>query len=846
MKKINHHLCFLKTGKLSLNIFTILFISFLFIPRVKAQAPQPGVPESPEKIHFRQLFTQGNLMMSENFIDSALQTFLVLYPLDTSDANVCYFIGQLYMLTEAHKAQALPYLRTAARRVNDKYLPDDPYEKQAPPNAYYYLARAQHLNYQFDTAIDNFIKFKNLLELTDTRRKDIDYWITCCNNAKGFVESPTDCKVVNLGDSINSRYPDYSPVITADEQEIMFTSRRPNALDSTKDINGRYYEDIWMSYAKPNMQGWTTAENLGSPLNTPGNEATISLSPDGQELILYREGEQGNGNIYASKLRGYQWSYTQFIDSANTGIVNGSSWNPSACLSPDRKTLFFSSNRPGGLGGTDLYEVHIGDDGKWGDPVNMGHTINTEYDEDAPFMHPDDSTFFFSSKGHNTMGGFDVFMARENPDGQWGHLKNMGYPINTPDDDIYFKVSADGRRAYYTSTRPGGYGERDNYEVFFKDPLPVQPVAVLVGYIITPDNGGRLPNDITVVSSGVNGSYSTTASVNPRTGKFLQVLRPNQNYNISINTQGHKVFNQKFFLPSDSSYHNLSRAFFRTKIILGDTTNVFVPKGTMLASSNTGKVAGVKMTGRMLLNNDPVEPLSNMPMLLLDDKGHVLKTGLTNSDGFFSFDSLTPDNNYIVKADLKDSKLKHLKQLYLLNSNGTIVRNYDENEKKAYLYHNLPTDLTSLPELAIAHPVAVAETANNTADETPTVSSANNPDFTRYFGYNTADVSANDAGFSALIDKIASKAAAGSVHISIQGSASKVPTTLFSSSNKSLASSRSKTTKDVILDALKAKQVDISKVNVQLESAVKGPNYEHDAKDESKYQKFQYVKVYVR
>jgi len=827
-----------KMGEKRIKLFVLLILLVCVVPFVSAQTNAKGQTEiqneTPEQHHRRVLFTQGNLMMSENFVDSALGTFQVLYSVDTTNCNVCYFLGELYLLTDTRKELALPYLKKASKHVIDKYIPDDPWEKNAPPNVYYYLARAQHLNYQFDTAINNLNKFKNLLPADDNRLKDIDYWVACCNNAKELMKSPVDCKIINMGDSINTIYPDYSPVITADEQEILFTSRRPSPIDSSKDINGNYYEDIWASYAKPDGS-WTSAEDIGSPINTPGSEASLSLSPDGQQLILYREGEHGDGNIYISNLNGYQWSNPELIDTANQGEVNSSSLDPFASFSPDKKTLFFSSNRPGGFGGTDLYEIAIGSDGKWGQPVNLGQSVNTEYDEDAPFIHPDDSTLFFSSKGHNTMGGFDVFMATENANGQWDHVQNMGYPINTPDDDIYFKLSTDGRRGYYSSVRPEAYGRKDIYEVIFKKPLPVKPMAVLVGYITSRDNGGRLPNDITIVSSELTGGYSVTAHVNPRTGKFLQVLRPNQNYNITINTQGHRVFNQKFFLPSDSSYTSLSRAFFRTKIILGDTTNVFATRGTLLTAKAEGS-----MQGKMLLNNDPLEPLSVMPLKLIDEHGNVIQTVFTSNDGSFGFSHLPADHKYTIKADLSDSKLKHLKKLYMANAKGEIIRNYDESIKKTYLFHDLPVDLNSLPELEIAKPAVVA------TDEKVPAASVNAADFTRYFGYNTADVSANDEGFSKLIDIITNKAANGKVTISIEGSASKVPTTLFSSSNKTLAAGRAKAAKEAIMDALKTKSVDLSKVNIETSSAVLGPDYGHDAKDESKYQKFQYVKVYVR
>jgi len=849
MKKIHKVVIFIEIKKRLLKGFTISLLLLLFSPSLKAQQT---------KGNFRDLFTQGNLMMGENFVDSALKTFIVLYPMDTSDANVCYYIGQLYLMTVSHRAEALPYLFKASKHVAEKYRPDDPYEKDAPPLVYYYLARAQHLNYQFDEAITNFTKFSKLLNKEDGRQKDVEYWINCCNNAKMFIESPVDCRVVNLGDSINSPYPDYAPVISADEQEILFTSRRPSPVDSTRDINGNFFEDIWASYTRLGG-GWTAAQNLGYTINTPGNEAAVSLSADGQKLIMYRDNNSGDGNLYVSNLSGASWCYPNYIDSASPGTVNSPSWEPSACLSPDGRTLIFSSNRAGGFGGLDLYKVAINDSGKWGTPVNMGPTINTEYDEDAPFMHPDDSTLFFSSKGHNTMGGYDVFSVREKTDGSWGYIKNMGYPVNTPDDDIYFNVSADGKRAYYTSVRKDGYGEKDNYEVFFKTPLPVQPIAILVGYIKTPD-GGPMPNDIVITASVVNGNYSTKCKVNPTTGKFLQVLRPNQTYQVGITTQGKTVFDQKFFLPQDSSYQTLSRAFFRTKIVLGDTTNVFAPpKKVIVAVANSANAATQAMSGRLLLNDVPLEPLSKMSVQLLDENGKVLQTTLTNSDGFFTFTALNPDSAYGLEVDVKDGKLKHLKKVLLVNTDNHTVRNYDEQKKKAYFFHKLPPDLNKVPQLLVAdnsinnHTTSastnntVATVANTTTNNTVATSAdAGDADFVRYFGYNLNDVSEDDAGFSALLDKIKTKSANGKVTIVIEASASKVPTKLFSSSNKKLASKRAKVAKQVINDALLKRNLDASYFTIEFSSGVKGPTYEHDAKDESKYQQFQYVKVYIR
>lgn len=825
----------------------VLFFVFSFIVPAKSQPGQKS---------FKQLFTEGNLMMGEHFIDSALQTFIVLYPKDTNDANVSYFIGQLYLLTASHRYQALPYLEKAAKHVDEKYKPDDPYEKDAPPQAYYYLARAQHLNYKFDDAITNFVKFSKLLKENDGRHKDIEYWINCCNNAKALMEEPVGCKVVNLGDSINSKYPDYAPMATADESEILFTSRRPvDKYDSTKDINGHYFEDIWMSTAKLDGNGWSMAEDLGPPLDGPGNEATVSLSADGQELIIYRSGDAGGG-LYASHLSGFQWTLPNALDSSNFGVLNGTIYQPSACVSPDKKTIIFSSNKPGGLGGLDLYKITIDNSGKWSTPSNLGPSINTEYDEDAPFIHADDSTMFFSSKGHNTMGGYDVFSARENGAGDWGHVKNMGYPINTPDDDMYFNVSPDGKRAYYTTIRPGGYGEMDNYEVIFNKPLQVQPVAVVVGYVKTPD-GSQMANDIKVNFATANGN-TTSGRVNNKTGKFLAVLRPDQSYNTTITTQDKTVFNHNFILTSDSSYPTLSRASYRKIIVLGDTANVFAPpaKKVEVASVKTSNVPRGNMSGRLLLNDDPLEPLSKMPVQLLDQNDNVIQTTSTTSDGYFTFNNLRADSTYALAAVLKNGKLKHLKQLLLVNTNSQNVRNYDEEKKKSYFYHTLPVDLNTLTALASKTSIKTVETTttttstantNNASTSTKvTVLESDKADFTRYFGYNLNDVSEDDAGFTQLIDKISTKTATGKVTVTIDASASTVPTKMFSSSNKRLAADRAKIAKKVILEALSKKNIDGSKVSVGITSGVNGPKYRHDAKDESKYQHYQYVKVYIR
>ncbi|HTA82160.1 MAG TPA: carboxypeptidase regulatory-like domain-containing protein [Bacteroidia bacterium] len=805
---------------------------------VSAQKKQNSTT-SKSKDSYRKLFTDANEMAGENYTDSALHTFLYLYSLDTSNANVAYNIGMLYLQTSAHKAEGLPYLEKAAKKVTPKYIPDDPYEKSAPPPTYYYLARAQHLNYQFDNAIENFNKFKKLLNKKDSRQDDIDYWIQCCNNGKILIQSPVDCKVINIGDSINSKYPDYCPVLTADEQQLLFTSKRPYG-DSLKDIYGNYFEDIWISYAKKSG-GWTTAKNIGAPVNTSGNEATSSISPDGQILIAYKDDEQGDGNLFVSYNRGSKWTYPALIDSANTGVVNTTSQEKSACLSPDAQTLYFVSDRPGGLGGLDIYKIALQDNGKWANPVNLGPTINTKYDEEAPYIHPDDSTMFFSSKGHNSMGGYDVFTTRLNKQGQFDEPKNMGAPINTPDDDIYFTLSADGRRAYYSSVRPGGYGENDIYEVLFNVPIKVQPVAVLVGYIRTPD-GSPIPTDVLVTTGLVKGDTTRLKTkVNPRTGKFLQVLRPNDTYRVVISAQGKKVYDQDFFLPADSSYINLSRSFFRTNITLGDTTNVL--EGRKKVAPVVASAAKKDMPGQILDENK--KPAPSLTVQLVNDKDSVIATTVTDKDGYFTFRQLAAGSNNLLKVDASDSQLKKNKVLYLADKDERIVRNDDNKKKNIFYFGNLPLDLGSLEALAVNDPDRKSKQSKYSKDTASMPKS--DADFTRYFAYNIDKVNTSDADFMTFIDKVAAKAGNGAVTVSISGSASKVPTgNIFKRSNNVLAGRRASDCQWKIEKALKEKKVDMSKITFTSDHSVNGPKYDGDAADQVKYETFQFVKVYIK
>lgn len=642
--------------------------------------------QSMSKGKFRQYYTQGNLMMMEGFYDTAVKTFLVLYQSDPSNANINYKIGKCYMNMSGQKPKAIPYLENAIKQSKGSFTEDDPAEKNAPEDAIYYLGQAYQYIYRFDDALVQFNKFRDMMGKWNlSYMKEIDHWKETTSNAKAFYAKPVNCTIVNIGDSINSEYADYSPVISADESILAFTSRRPGTGGvENKTIFDNYFEDIF-SCTKGKYGTWRKAKSISRTINTEGNEATIGLSADGQQLYVYRD-DNGDGNIYISKLDGEFWNAPYKMEAGN---VNTANWEPSACISADGNVMYFVSNRPGGYGGRDIYVCYRLPNRSWTEPENMGPTINTPYEEDAPFIHPDGVSFFFSSTGHNSMGGFDIFQSTKVAKGIWTKPENLGFPINTTDDDIYFVVSSDGRRAYYSSFKPEGKGEKDIYMVSMNKPL-VKSIAILAGWVKNKD-GSAIPKYSSVNIKPQNGE-TISCKPNEATGKFMQSLLPGQEYEVTVEANNNKVFYDKFFLPSDSSYQVLGRAFFRQTIYLGDTVQLFsLHKVTDTASH----VKSIPVDGKLLLSKNNNNPAKDATIQLLNANGDIMASTVTNKEGSFKFENIPNNQEYLIKIHEQDSILKTNKQFYIANKDGQVVSS-SVNDENFFLFKNINADLTKM------------------------------------------------------------------------------------------------------------------------------------------------------
>ncbi|MBL4657460.1 MAG: PD40 domain-containing protein, partial [Flavobacteriales bacterium] len=399
--------------------------------------------------------------------DKAIEQFIVALTIAPNSAYINFKIGECYLLGNKNKLKSIPYLEKAFHQ-----------NKRIDDRIHWLLGRSLHLNMDLDLAMEEYEKYIQAYKkkaripddtppdstILDVRRK-----IGECVVAKELIKNPERVFVYNLGANINSDFPDYDPFLTSHDTILIFTSRRENTKGGGRaEIDAEFYEDVYEAHKS--AQGWRPAEAMGRRFNKRTNNAIVGISPDGQEIFMYRD--QEGGNIYLTKFIDGKWTRPKNLKSINTEFHESS-----ACFSHDKNSIYFVSNKPGGLGGHDIYVTTINELGEWGEAENLGPLINTEYDEGRVFIHRDGKTLYFSSKGHKTMGGYDIFKSElDSATSSWSVPENIGYPINTVDDDISFSVVPNKSRGYYSAIKPNGFGSKDIYMVVFLDFLKPEPM----------------------------------------------------------------------------------------------------------------------------------------------------------------------------------------------------------------------------------------------------------------------------------------------------------------------------------------------------------------------------------
>jgi len=537
----------------------------------------------------------------------ALSEYLKAYEYNQHNAELNYKLGACYLYS-TEKSKAIDFLNKAYKS-----------KPGVAEDIYFLLGWAQQLNYEFDAGIDNFRKYQAEHGNEDTKKTkgksdvifhDADKHIRECETGKKLLASPIRVFIDNLGTGVNSKYPDYGPVITTDQSVVVFTSRREGSTGEVLDPNDLlYYEDLYVSYNDP-KNGWSPAINMRS-LNTENHDASVGLSPDGQILYTYKG--VPDGTLFESLLKGETWSKPKELNSN----INTKGHETSASISYDSKKLYFISDRPkddqgnSTLGGKDIFVCEMQKNGNWGPSKNVGAPINTKYDEEGVFMHPDGVTMYFCSKRDGSMGGYDIFYTEADGAGNWSEPVNIGYPVNTPDDDVFFVVAGNARYAYYSSAREGGYGLQDLYKITFLGPekmmvmgtedmliassnatiqqkveqevVEVKKVrlTIMKGTVTDALSGVPVEATIEIVDNEKN-ELITTLTSNSSTGKYLVSLPSGKNYGIAVKADGYLFYSENIDIPEATAYQEVTKDIVLSKVGVGSKIvlkNIFFDYG---------------------------------------------------------------------------------------------------------------------------------------------------------------------------------------------------------------------------------------------------------------------------
>jgi outer membrane protein OmpA-like peptidoglycan-associated protein len=384
-------------------------------------------------------------------------------------------------------------------------------------------------------------------------------------------------KISNVGPMINTEFPDYGPVISADAHLMVFTSRYP-VTDKELQYGKMGMENIYQSVYDEKKKRWNQAVRLGKAINIPGrHNSVISLSNDGQSMIIYRDDELGNGDLYQCALTGTNWGEPIKLPEP----INSEFHESSASYSPDGQILYFVSNRKtGSLGGRDIWMSRKSGN-EWGPAENLGAVVNSELDEDRIFMHPDGKTLYFSSKGHNSAGGFDIFKTVFE-EGHWTKPEALGHGINTIEDDMSFVLAANGVLGYYASEKAGGLGKKDIYEIRI---VPIKTnkketspqLTLLKGVISDEITGAFIEANIDIIDNEKNKVIYTIKS-NKATGKYLVSLPSGKNYGIAVRPVGYLFHSENVNIPYSAGYQEITKDIQLKKIEIGKSivlNNIF-------------------------------------------------------------------------------------------------------------------------------------------------------------------------------------------------------------------------------------------------------------------------------
>jgi len=522
---------FLKTS-----VTTILFSGIMFSVQIAiAQRAKTHTLTADEaklvKKDANGAFTSGDF-------NSALTSYRDLVKSSSENPEYNYRYGVCLLNTNSIKSKAVEPLEKASKA------------KEPKKDVWYYLGMAYMNAERWDDAITAFntSKTNNILKPT----KDflpVERMIEMCNNGKELVAKPIDVKFENMTKLINTPFEEYNPMISADGKTLAFTSRRKGNMGGFIPELGVYTADIFASTWRDTI--WTKARSLGATVNSDWDEETVGMTHDGNQIILYFDNMEYFGDLGISMSKGRNWQKPIMMSST----VNAKSLESSGCLSNDGQVLYFTSDKKDGQGMSDIWFCIRQTTGEWSTPQNLGNVVNTKYDETDPFISLDGKTLYFCSKGHSSMGGFDIFYTTyDSGTAKWSQPKNLGYPLNTADDQSSFSMTGNNHIAYVAAIREGGLGDKDIYKVTFND-TSTHPFLALISGIVSSPNGAKVElRQVSLLSKedkkvlGVYKPYfmSNEYVLNARPGEYILKV---EGYGFSVIEEEIKI--EETFPPTD-------------------------------------------------------------------------------------------------------------------------------------------------------------------------------------------------------------------------------------------------------------------------------------------------------
>ena len=606
-----------------------------------------GTVFSQTKSDRKQLYKMSKVAFdNENYRD-ALPLLLRYDSLFPNNNEIVYRIGACYLNSEFDKKKAIPYLEQALSEKKNK-LPSATFKD---------LAHLYHLNYQFGKSE---AMYKRYLAMEPKSKDEIEHLLASIEIARQLTQDSLKFKIQNIGLPVNTNQSEIMPYVSADESILYYQNKET--------------KDFYLAYNKDDK--WIDKINLDIPnLINYKIVKFAGISPDGEELYV-ELGDSANTDLYYGK---------NFLKTCNQLILFNNNINSpyhecSVSLAPDGNTLYFSSDRPGGYGGYDIYKSIKEENGEWGKAENLGAVINSKYDELYPFIHPSLTKLYFSSTGHQTMGGFDIFEANLEQ-GKWESVKNIGYPINTTFDDMNYSMTAEGSSAYLSSTRNDRTQHFDIYKVYLKESIPL---TLVKGRIL----GGNPPKPIgatiQVLDKQTNEPLKYIYNPNPKTGQYLLIFPPGKNYDMIVKAKGYKPYIINIYIPNQTYFYENFQEIRLSPILvnsLGETV------GEEIQVKNT--FYDVYKTNNSL--SDAVNRPKNYDKLLNIIEELIIKTDTLG---------LNVINEYAVYIDENSSQVSEIKQqtdydkLFSLveeaieTTDSTTLRILDKNSIPSVSYEN--------------------------------------------------------------------------------------------------------------------------------------------------------------